>query len=129
APLPRRRDVIGRSRRVRLLASARPREGDPRRSFGGRRILNWISPCAGMNGEKLSSERGAADQNLIAVEQHDLDGDVAAFDHALSGAVPSTGHLIAEPDAFGLRQRKDFGRVVGPDDARTKPLGAAGTPR
>ena len=53
-------------------------------------------------------ERRAADQILLAIEQHDLDGDVAAGDKACRGLLRRLRYDIAERDPFGLRQRKSF---------------------
>jgi hypothetical protein len=71
-------------------------------------------------------ERCAADQHAVAVEQHDLDGDVAAID-APRRLLRRARDLVAERDARrGSRQRERFRRGVGRGDARGKRGGAAG---
>ena len=119
--------MIGRWRQIRWPLSARPREsGDPASFAVCSPFPHWVPACAGMSGKQLTYERGAADQNLVAVEKHDLDGDVAAFDRACGGVLRGARDLVTEPDAFGLGQRKNLRRIVGADDARAKLLGAAG---
>ncbi len=74
----------------------------------------------------IRCKRSAADQTTVAIKHHDLDGDVAAGDDALRRRLRCTRDFVAERNAFGPRQRKNFRGVVGGDDARAKLGGAAG---
>ena len=58
-------------------------------------------------------ERRAADQILLAIEQHDLDGDVAAGDDARRRLLRRARDRVAQRDVFGSRQRKSFRRGIG----------------
>jgi len=70
--------------------------------------------------------RCAADQNAVAVEQRDLDGDIAAFHNMLRGPFRRACNFIAERNTFGLRQRKRLRCGIGRHDARAKPGRATG---
>ena len=60
----------------------------------------------------LSLERRAADQILLAIEQYDLDGDVAARNDAHRRCLRRARDRVAQRDVLGLREQKSFRRVL-----------------
>jgi hypothetical protein len=62
----------------------------------------------------------AADQPTVAIEQNDLDGDVAPGNDRLGGIPRRACNFVAERNTFALRDRKRFGGIVGRQDARAK---------
>ena len=65
-----------------------------------------------MSARKSDLERSAADQILLAIEQHDFDGDIGTSDNARRGFLCRLRHLIAERDAGGARECKGLCRRI-----------------
>src|SRR5579863_1568995 len=80
----------------------------------------WIPACAGMSGVNSIFERCAANEILLAVEQHDFDRNIAAGDNVLGGMLRRVSHGVAERDAAVLRKRESFGGGVGAENALAK---------
>ena len=65
-----------------------------------------IPACARMSARSSGFERSAADQILIAVEQHHFDGNLGSGDELRSGRLRRLCNPIAECNASGLREAK-----------------------
>ena len=74
----------------------------------------------------LGLKRRPADQILLAVEQHNLDGDIAAGNDARRRRLRHARDRVAQGDALRLRQQKSFRGRVGRLDARAEIGRAAG---
>ena len=79
-----------------------------------------------MTNDKSSIKQRTPNERPVAVEQDNLDRNIAAGHNTLGRRLRRTRNLIAERNAFGLRKREGLRGIVGAKNARAQFGRAAG---
>jgi len=82
-----------------------------------------------MSAGKSDFERSAANQILVAIEQHDLDSNIGACDNVRRGFLRRPRNLIAERNAGSSRDRKGLCCRIRRQNALLDPFPGAGRGR